>query len=82
MAQVWKVRLPPGVQAHQLGKAPPRLSEQEWIALGMVLGGLGTALGVFLIATKRQPEAYALGVAGAITTAFIGAAKFLGDDKP
>ena len=82
MAQIWAVRVP---RVTPLAVAPlgalafPRLTWEESLALTAVLGGLGSALGLYLFATGREKEAYALGIAGAIGGAFIGAAKLLGE---
>jgi hypothetical protein len=80
MAQVWKVRL--ATQPRGLGRLDGRLIiEEEWLALGAVLGGLSTAFGLYLFATNRETEAYTLGIAGAVTGAFIAGARYLGSSE-
>ncbi len=56
----------------------PQLTEEEWRALGVVAGGLISAFGLYLFATGRQKDAAAIGIATAVTGAFIGGAKFIG----
>jgi hypothetical protein len=57
--------------------ALPQLSNRESIALATLGAGLLSAFGVYLFATGRKDEAYALAVAGGVTSAFIAAARFL-----
>lgn len=73
MAQVSVVRLGP----RQLGALSP-LQRDEFLALGVLATGLVAATGIWLFASGRRTEAYALGVASAISGAFVGAAKVLG----
>jgi hypothetical protein len=56
----------------------PQLTEDEWLALGAVAGGLISAFGLYLFATNRPKDAAAIGIATAITGAFIAGAKFVG----
>lgn len=95
MAQIYSVQLPSarpvtyldplnapfphtGARPVVLGKLPP-LAPRESLALATLGAGLVSALGVYLFATGHKTEAYALAVAGGVTSAFIGAAKLLGD---
>ena len=55
----------------------PILTEQELLALGVLLGGLASTLGVYFFATGRTREAAMIGVATGVTGAFISAARFL-----
>lgn len=81
MAQIWAVHVPARARLVPLGSvgALPKLTVDEWLAVTAVVGGLGSALGLYLFATGREKEAYALGIAGAIGGAFVGAAKLLSD---
>ena len=55
----------------------PKLTENELLALASLVGGLVSALGLYLFATGRTKEAYMIGVASGVTGAFIGAAKLM-----
>ncbi len=89
MAQIHTVRIPTGpvfdgpVRLGQPPAAParraPRLTVGEGLALTSLAGGLLSAFGVYLFATNRKQEAYALAIASGVSTAFIAAARLLGD---
>jgi hypothetical protein len=56
--------------------------EQKVYAIGTLAAGLGTALGIALIATGRAKETYPIAAAVAVSTAFLAAAYTLGGDAP
>ena len=55
--------------------------EHKLLAVLAVVGGLGTAAGILLIATGRQKEAYAIATTGAILGGSVAAVKLLGRDS-
>lgn len=77
MAQIYKVRVP----ARALGLGAVELAPREGLALATLAGGLASAFGVYLFATGRRQEAYALAIASGITTAFLAAARLLGAEE-
>lgn len=75
------IRRPYGPRT-SLGAAIPHrlrdLEADEFLALGVLFAGLGTAASLFLYAKGYEREAAIAGIGASITGAFVGAAKVLG----
>lgn len=55
--------------------------ERKVTAAGVLFAGLGSALSLYLFATGKQQEAFAIGIASALVGSIVGFVRVLGEGE-